>query len=336
MTTTFIDLVKENELDKVRSMLTQDPSLANTNFYPESLHSDGFPLYHASRNSNMSMLSLLLKNGAHPDAVLNHEEPRERGMPLMNAIHAGHFEMVHVLLDYGASLFAHPYCATPFIDNVLNQTWGFPEYLELTHGLIASSFESLPNEVGITLTLPIIPNSCPEVFLLLQRIVKNGGRPSYFTLARHEHLDLTAKLLQGSPNEPELPGYWPRGSLFNGLAFGASWCGINSVLDLCVRECPDLFTADVSKGCIERAIRSHNRDGGIDEYCQLIERQLEFLKSNDQCSNSFSGGSPFTPQQWLLDDFIESSNYGFRCLDLSTPGDLDRLASLFEKFGYPR
>ncbi|MEL7497345.1 MAG: hypothetical protein AAFN77_07015 [Planctomycetota bacterium] len=40
----FLDLVAQANVKQVRKRLPQDPELAKTNFKPDSLHTDGFPL----------------------------------------------------------------------------------------------------------------------------------------------------------------------------------------------------------------------------------------------------------------------------------------------------
>ena len=97
--------------------------------------------------------------------------------------------------------------------------------------------------------------------------------------------------------------------------------------------CPDLYTPDVAKHSIGN-MHSHNRDGDIDQYYELIKSQLEFLKSRDALTESYDGGEPFYPLHLLAEDFIQGSHYGFKCERLGTEDDVIRLAKLFIEFGY--
>ncbi len=330
----FWKAIQEGNLPKAKALLETNPAFAMKNFQPDSLHTDGFPLFQATKQGNLAMVKLLLEHGADPDAKLGIDDPRETGMPLMNAFHGGHFDIVNLLLDHGASVFAFPYCSTPFVDCVHNATWNFPEQVGVVGEIIRKSFGNyLSPEEGNEVRMPEL-SSAPEMIRLLGRAVEMGGQPSLFTVVRHEPMDLIEELLRNAANEPGTRMDWPQGTVFENLCYGASWTGYPAVLELCLVQCPELYTVDVAKLCIERALRSHNRDGGIDEYETLIRSQLEFLKKNDALTESYSNGKPFLPLHWLANDFIEPRNYGFKCPDLSTPEDLNRLASLFIEFGF--
>ena len=98
---------------------------------------------------------------------------------------------------------------------------------------------------------------------------------------------------------------WPQGSVFDNIAGAASWCGYPVVLQACMEICNERFNSDCARHSIERAIRSHNRDGDIKQYHELIQSQLEFLKLQNSLSDGFENGDPFCPLHWLAEDFIE-------------------------------
>lgn len=64
---------------------------------------------------------MLLEAGADPDAALpGSREPRELGMPLVNAFASRHFDVIDLLIAHHAIINAFPYCGTPIIDQVYN------------------------------------------------------------------------------------------------------------------------------------------------------------------------------------------------------------------------
>ena len=339
----FWEAVENNDYPHVKEMLVQNGSLAGTNFQPDSLHTDGFPLCLAVRNGHLEMVRLLLEYGADPDAKLAVEDPRELGMPLMLAFHGDHIEIVELLLDHEPNLNAHPYCATPFVDCLFNAMWELVEdwkpgqpssYRHNEERVVAALFrKSYANYLGKKIEVSL-PHDASEQLRLLNRVVGMGGQPTLFTLVRHEQHDIIEQLLRICPQDRGTAMDWPQGTVFQNLCYGASWTGYPKTLDDCRRICPTLYTADVARHSIERAIRSHNRDGGIKQYQQLISCQLEFLRSTNELGESYIGGEPFLPLHLLAEDFIEPSNYGFKCNRLSTPDDLVSLARLFLEFGF--
>ena len=353
----FWTAVRQGDVGTVRHLLEKDESLAGKNFKPESLHSDGFPLYHAAKHGNLELCKLLLDAGADADAKLNIEDPREKGMPLINALQGNHFDIVNLLLDHDTDLNAHGYCSTPFVDQLFNRMWDTNidyeagerwqyknDSSEIVTQLFRQSFASYFGESSANAHRTIdgvepsvadaVGNGKSSSLELLSRVVEMGGQPSLFTTVRHEQPELIDQLLKHHAGEPGTEMDWPKGTVFDNICYGASWCGYPKTLDIARASCPDLFTADVAKRAIERAIRSHNRDGGIDQYAELIHTQLEFLKQQQALDETYSSGEPFLPLHWLTVDFIETSHYGFKCEELSTQDDLLRLAKLFFRFGF--
>jgi len=331
MESEFLTAIKCSDFETASRLLVDDRSLAGKNFLPESLHNDGFPLYHAAELGNLKLVELLLEHGADPNANQHVDEPRERGMPLMNAFHGGHYDVIMLLLDHNPRLDATSYCGTPFVDCLFNATWNHPKFTEQVEALFVNSYHGYfdscePVEVKLD-------QDAPKVVKILQRVVSMGGQPSLFTVVRHQQHGLIERLLKSCSTHAGTPLDWPQGTEFDNICNAASWTGFPQTIRQCQKLCPELYSSDVAKRCIERAIRSHNRDGDIDSYYELIKSQLEFLQARDELNTAYSGGAPFTPFHWLADDFIESSNYGFRCETLSTADDLIRLAKLLVEFG---
>lgn len=327
----FLHAVRSSDQETVKQLLESDKSLACKNFKTENLHTDGFPLYIAAENLDFDLVQLLLDAGADPDAKLETDDPRESGMPLIFAFEGDRLDIVNLLLDHQPSLNAHGYCSTPFVDMIFNSFFDQPEYAEDIEQLFRASYKGLLGDANDERPAAV---SSSENLNLLRRVIEMGGQPSLFTVVRHEQMDLLEQLLRKCPTEPGTKMDWPQGTVLQNIRGAASWTGHPKALELCKKCCPDLYTDDVAKHAIESAIRSHNRDGGIDDYHQLIKAELEFLKARVSLTNSFSSGDPFLPLHWLAEDFIEPKNYGFRCQRLSTPDDLVRLATLFVEFGY--
>jgi ankyrin repeat protein len=345
----FWDAVQNGDVETVKRLLESDNSLAGKNFNLDSKHTDGFPLYQATKRPNFEMTKLLLEAGADPDAALDTNDPREVGMPLINALECGRLDIVNLILDYNPALNAYPYCSTPFVDCLFNNLWDTTrtyqsgEVWRYKNGLgrevsnlFRSSFSSQyncqpPQNVELNQDAP---KELPE-FTLLRRVIGMGGVPSFFTLVRHQQTDLIKELLRASPNEKGTLMDWPQGTVFKNIRGTSAWCGYPETARFCIELCSELYTPDVARHAIESAIRSHNRDGGIDQYFELIDMQLKFLEGKQVLLNGqYDNGEPFTPLHWLADDFIEPKNYGFKCQPLSTEDDLIRLAQLFLDYGF--
>ena len=100
----FIDLptaCHTGDIDRVRELLRQDPSLANKLGEYEGYYlGAGAPLSNAATVGRMDIVQLLLDHGADPN--LPEEQIAPRGKALYAAVINGHYEIAKLLLERGA------------------------------------------------------------------------------------------------------------------------------------------------------------------------------------------------------------------------------------------
>jgi ankyrin repeat protein len=89
------------DLERVRELLDQDPSLANRPVeYVTHYACSGTPLRNAAAAGRLEIVKLLLDRGADPN--LPEEGIASRGHALYSAVYNGHFEVAKLLLEKGA------------------------------------------------------------------------------------------------------------------------------------------------------------------------------------------------------------------------------------------
>jgi hypothetical protein len=87
----FYDAVEKNQIDKVKAMLAEDPTLAKEK-------QGSTPLHQAAWGGYVEMANLLIDNGAELEVV----EPQHHGTALQWAVVAGRRDAVKVLMERGA------------------------------------------------------------------------------------------------------------------------------------------------------------------------------------------------------------------------------------------
>ena len=116
----FFQFVRENDVERVRSLLASDRSLANALILGDATllsrqvwlnksmvnvdaneQRDTPPLHHAVFHSHLDMARLLLEHGADVHA-LGYENNHELNPPIVLAAWEGGLEMLRLLLQYGA------------------------------------------------------------------------------------------------------------------------------------------------------------------------------------------------------------------------------------------
>jgi ankyrin repeat protein len=100
----FIDLptaCHTGDIERVRELLRQDPSLANTLGEYEGYYlGAGAPLSNAAAVGRIDIVQLLLDHGADPN--LPEEQTAPKGKALYSAVSNGHYEIAKLLLERGA------------------------------------------------------------------------------------------------------------------------------------------------------------------------------------------------------------------------------------------
>ena len=89
------------DIERVRELLRQDPSLANKTGEHEGYYlGAGAPLSNAAAVGRMDIVQLLLDHGAEPN--LPEEQVAPKGKALYSAVYHGHYEIAKLLLERGA------------------------------------------------------------------------------------------------------------------------------------------------------------------------------------------------------------------------------------------
>ena len=89
------------DIERVRELLRQDPSLANRTGEHEGYYlGAGAPLSNAAAVGRMDIVQLLLDHGADPN--LPEEQVAPRGKALYSAVFHGHYDIAKLLLERGA------------------------------------------------------------------------------------------------------------------------------------------------------------------------------------------------------------------------------------------
>ena len=278
----------------------------------------------ASQAGHFEICELLIKSGADPDAKIPSKEITEFGIPICNAIKNKDYELANLLLDSGANPNAFPYCDTPMVETLYFQARANGVEQEI----IKYGFSSyLKEEVDITK----YRNGHSSVKTLV-RILEYGVIPNISPIVRDEHTDLIRELLESCTDNKVSSISYPQGTIFEGIVYCSSWYGYPEIVKLTLEKCPELFTIEVALQSIRRGIISHNRDGDIVQYSEMIEFLLTFLH-NKSALDQLNSASDLNPFHLIAEHFCWPRNYGFKAA-ISTPEDIIKITQLFLNYGF--
>jgi ankyrin repeat protein len=108
----LFEAVKNNDVQKVKSILEETPDAFNKDKLNQKGHLDDWPLSTAARNGNLEIVKLLVEHGATVDIG---KEAGER-TPLMAASSQGHTAVVTYLLSQGADVNVKGKGLTPLLE----------------------------------------------------------------------------------------------------------------------------------------------------------------------------------------------------------------------------
>ena len=323
----FLKAVQQNDLVKVKQLITRSPILANLDLRAagdQDPHTNGFPLVQACKHGYAELAQILLESGADPNARSPSTDQREFGLPLCLAVSNQRYDLAHLLLDWGASTHAYPYCDQPMIEQLFYQA----RQAGVDSASIRIGFERLiPHQV-----VEIPRDFDQEVIRLYYRVLKIGVEPPISLLVRDENMPIINELLSTCPQDQSPKLSYPQGSILATLIHNASWYGYPQVMDVCMRLCPDLFSFAYAKQVILNGITSHNRDGHPDDYLQIVKGQLEYILISGKME-ALQKDQLFNPFYELAAHFCWHHNYGYKAPP-SKGEDMIRMAELFLSFGF--
>lgn len=328
----FWEAICADDLETVTALLDTDSSLASKDCRPpeeQDAHTHGFPLVQAAKNGNLQIVELLLQLGADPDARSPGEDQRELGMAMQAAIENKNYDLANLLLDQGASVDGYPYCDRPTIETLYYQA------IEAgaSPDIACPAFESyLGADATADLQLSEVTEASPAAIRLFDRFLAAGGQPTLASIIRTERLGLLEKFLRKCPGKPTPPLDYPPASVFEKIAYAASWFGYPQVVRLAMETCPDHYNGDVARGALDNAIVSHNRDGSWQEYHELMKSQLDYLQEIGELDALRDSGE-FQPHYMLAEHYCWPRNYGYKA-GVSTPEGLIAIAQLFLDYGF--
>ncbi len=310
----------------VRTLLEQYAVLANVDLRPEeeqSDHSYVFALNLASEQADYEMCKLLLEKGANPDGETG-EQRNEIGIPLCNAIEQEQYKLASLFLDHNANPNAYGYCSRPMFETLFMQA----RVRGIQREVLRYGFQSCLGEV-VNLNDYRTGDNCIEILI---RVLASGVIPNNSTIVREEYRGLIADLLERCPDSPSSTLSYPKGSFFEGIVYCSSWYGYPKILRLAHEKCPNHFTVEVAKWSVYRGIISHNRDGNIEDYLEMLRYLLQFL-SEKQSLHVLNTKTKLNPFHLIAEHFCWPKNYGYKA-KVSTANDMIRITQLFLDFGF--
>ncbi len=122
------------------------------------------------------------------------------------------------------------------------------------------------------------------------------------------------------------------GTVFENIFHAATWYGYAGAVDLAMRCFPELVTIKEAARGVGSALVSHNRDGTVEDFYQLIEGQLEYLHNQGALETIIAEGS-LQPHYILAKNYLRPTSYE----NESSPSTLESMIELSEllvRFGF--
>ena len=323
----FKSALEANDLEVVKEMVKSDRTLVGIDLRPATQQTNygyEFPLNIASKLGHYELCKILLDSGADPDSNPNVKEKNEMGVPICNAIENRDYKLANLLLDAKANTYAYAYCDTPMIETLYHQArahgvsqeiikYGFSSYLD--YNIDLDKYRDSHESINV-----------------LVRVLERGVIPNISAIVRDEYHDLIKDLLAQNPHKAASSLCYPKGNNFERIVGCASWFGYPKILKMAMDLCPQDFNVDVAAWSINRSIRSHNRDGTVEDYIEMITCLLEYLKAQNALDR-LNTDAEMNPYYLIAEHFCWPSNYGYKN-GVSPPEDIIKMTQLFLDYGY--
>ena len=327
--------IEQADIEKVKQLLQSHPELANADLRPAEKRdhfTNGRPLYRAAQKLNRGIIELLLDHGADPNAAGNNPDDQpEFGLPLYLAIANEDHALAHLLMDRGASPDAYPNCDKAAIEICFYKA----RSEGLNDSLVRRAYSKyLPDaeQLNLQSVCEMVGDNAGENMKAFARLVDLGGQPPFAAIVREGFDDLAMEIVQHSPNEAGTPHDHPNSTVLNNIFGPARWYGYPKLFRRVMDHIGDDYKYESALQTIDVAIASHNRDGGYQEYREIIVMQLEFLKSSGQIEKAIAEPE-FKPLHKIATDFTWHANYGYRA-EIAKPECFVDLAELFVSWGF--
>ena len=240
--------------------------------------------------------------------------------------------MATLLLEYSADVNAFAYCDHSMVERLYSAAMEAGAPTDLVRRGFNKYLHPEGNKFFVADNDNWLGHKTPEAVRLFTRVLSLGGQPSLQSIVCQEHYALIEDLFQSCPEKPGTMHDHPHGTVFMNLCDAASWMGYPQVFDLAMEICPQLHGPELARTAIKRALVSHNRDGSVDDYHQLITTQLNYLWQLDEMKSTIHNGL-LLPHYLLAENYCWPSNYGFRA-SVSSPEGLIQLGKLFIEYSF--
>jgi len=332
----FAAAIDATDLSLATQSLESAPTLVNADLRPagdRDRFTSGLALVRACKQNADSMVELLLRHGAHPDAPGNDQADQpELGIPLhVAAAEHRNYRLANVLLDCGASPNSYPYCDQATIERMFYAA----RETGMTDSIVRRSYSRfLPDRQKLeakTVT-EFIGTEASEAVKLYARMVDLGAQPPFSAIVRDGFHDLAIEIVDHCPHAPGPIHDHPNSTVVNNMFGEARWHGFYKLVRRLINHWSYQYSYESAIETIGVAIGSHNRDCDYPDYRQMIVDQLNKVQSNGDLEKA-QCDCEFKPLYRIATDFTWHSNYGFRAA-IAKPECYIDLAELFVSWGF--